>query len=348
MGKTSKKQRDQKRYEQELATRKEEERLRKEVASKKQVKQGEKLSDSGPVPLAAGSQPSAANYKGKRAGMYTTTFELNAGSQIVWQPGEPTRTLLFPGGEDPDGFMKFIARYSRFVVDAGLDSQIIQDLRNGVKPDEERRNELESRGACLVLICSELHENSSLPDAGQRSLINDLLIPEANFLLLAKRLPLPQGVDRNELFIPRPQEGVVPWHDKPRHDQSSKESHLIFDAEMKVNQLKGDNSELKTNLSALKAEVKEAYQARDRKEGENQELRSRISEVKEEEEEKIEMLRQENTRLRTTSSTFTHSSSSKSTFVVQALSKQVKNLSRELKEKNDQLAELMTELTKSG
>lgn len=134
--------------------------------------------------------------------------------------------------------------------------------------------------------------------------ISSSLIGEANAQLQSRRLPLPRGVDRKELFIPRPQEVTAPWHDKPRLDKSSKESDFIPQAESKVNQLRSDNSELKSNLSALKAEVKDAYQARDKKEGENEELRSRISGVKEEQEEKIKRLREENTRLKSKSPLF--------------------------------------------
>ncbi|GAA5982584.1 hypothetical protein JCM5350_006125 [Sporobolomyces pararoseus] len=330
MGKNSKKQRDQKRYDQELEARKKEDRLRKEEAKQSRSAASVKVAqatkegteeDAMPPLEDFGSRKETAQNEGDRtAGRQEADDE-----EVEWQEGEDSITLRFP--ED---------QAAREAKASGIVQNLDLDACNPLT-STSTLSALEAFAEVVLGGLSELEKNGIM-----------FFSREANAQLQSRRLPLPRGVDRKELFIPRPQEVTAPWHDKPRLDKSSKESDFIPQAESKVNQLRSDNSELKSNLSALKAEVKDAYQARDKKEGENEELRSRISGVKEEQEEKIKRLREENTRLKTTSSTFTHSSSSKSTVVVQALSRQVKDLSRELKKKNDQLAELMTELTKSG
>lgn len=117
--------------------------------------------------------------------------------------------------------------------------------------------------------------------------------------------------------------------------------------------------------------MKEAFEARDQKEKENARLQSELAGLKAEKTEEITKLEGENVRLRGElyRESLAHSdfrlmlncanlalndngkpsktSPDKTTFVIGALSKQVKDLSQQLKEKNDQLAELMIEMTKS-
>ncbi|GAA5966172.1 hypothetical protein JCM3765_006073 [Sporobolomyces pararoseus] len=296
--------------------------------------------------------------------------EIDELTGIEWQQGEPLETIKFPEG-GPEGALKYF-NLSLSSTGADLNRALEQALTDHRRRQERegKLSSLESRGATYYLACA----CSKPGDELLKGLVAQMLIPEANRLLSERQLPLPRGVKHEDLFIPSgyatskivsQDEGQ--WH---RAVKSSKESRL-YKAEMRTKDLQSENSELKSNLSALKAEVKEAYQARDRKEEENSELVKQISEAKVEHKEKVEKLREENTKLKSElspllvvnllvadtvflrlryhpTSSPTSSSSSKSSFVVRALGKQVKDLSRELKEKNDQLAELITELTKSG
>ncbi|GAA5969410.1 hypothetical protein JCM3765_000460 [Sporobolomyces pararoseus] len=350
MGKNSKKQRDQKRYYQELEARKEEDRLRKEEAKRSRSTASIRVTEPAQGGTIEDTLPALEDL-GDWKEMDQNEREQNRGVQgsevgkVQWQEGVEPKTLVVP--EDRVARAAKAYRVVRMVDPT--DSNLASDMRRFMMFAEvafEGLSELEKTGFLYYLSCLEFNLKG-IPRNGDS---DSYLLDEANAQLRSRQLPLPRGVNRNELFIRRSGKGTIPWHEKPQSVKSSKELDPKLEAERKVNELRSENSELKSNLSALKAEVKEAYQARDRKEEENSELVKQISEANVEHKEKVEKLREENTKLKSTTPTSspTSSSSSKSSFVVQALSKQVKDLSRELKEKNDQLAELITELTKSG
>jgi len=71
----------------------------------------------------------------------------------------------------------------------------------------------------------------------------------------------------------------------------------VITAETKTKELKGEKSSLEANILALKAEVREAFEARDAKEDENEELRKEIAGLRSKKELEIERLREENAKL---------------------------------------------------
>lgn len=107
-----------------------------------------------------------------------------------------------------------------------------------------------------------------------------MLRDEANALLSEKALPLPLGVDRDQLFIPTTefgQAGKAGWHEVPVSETGK---DRLEEAEIVTKKLRDTNSELKSTLIALRAEVKDAYKARDDKELEVASLKESVEKAK--------------------------------------------------------------------
>jgi cell shape-determining protein MreC len=69
-------------------------------------------------------------------------------------------------------------------------------------------------------------------------------------------------------------------------------------AEQEGKRLRGENDQLRTSIASFKADVKEAFEARDQKEKENTRLHSELTSLKVEKTEEITKLEGENARLR--------------------------------------------------
>jgi uncharacterized coiled-coil DUF342 family protein len=199
------------------------------------------------------------------------------------------------------------------------------------------------------------------------SLCSTIYLREGEYQLRKRRVPRHRGRSPLDTFfeprdVIRDAETIMSTSPSTNNGDATGASE-----DEETRDLRRENSELRSTLDDLKAEVKEAYNARDNQEAEATRLRQEIEATRQNKEGEVERLKAENRKLQSEftfssqscsieadvfcrravshgvhSSIPLSSSSNKTGYVIQALSKQVKDLGKQLKEKNEQLGTLST------
>lgn len=153
-------------------------------------------------------------------------------------------------------------------------------------------NDREKAGSILSVACSK----SDSVNSAYKSLALRLYVVEANALLSRLHLPLPRGTKPGEPLLP--QTLSTTSFSPPIDPLSSGDKARLAKAETEGKKLRGENDELRTSLAAYKADVKEAFEARDGKEKENVDLKEELAKLKAENAKEISRLEAENVKLR--------------------------------------------------
>ncbi|GAA6018680.1 hypothetical protein JCM11491_001258 [Sporobolomyces phaffii] len=308
--------------------------MQRKKAQAKKAKKGRSVNDEG-----SGDMPPLEDMRGARSGIETAgssrpstpaadvSNETRVESQVEWQPGQPPARIKFV-----DGGLAGALNDLNLDFNSSDDCIIDRVLRKLDEAVDRSSNEAGKQdvGSILTVACSKA--DSANPIFKHLALRAYTL--EANALLSRIHLPIPRGVKSGSPLLP---ETSAPLTDRD-------EVRLVR-ADNETKKLRGENDELRASLSILKADVKEGFSARDEKEAEKQELQRQLAELELETKAEIDGLKEENGKLRATSSAMPRPAD-KTEFVIQALSKRVKELGQQLKEKNEQLAELMIEMNK--
>ncbi|GAA5914411.1 uncharacterized protein JCM6883_003179 [Sporobolomyces salmoneus] len=237
---------------------------------------------------------------------------------LEWQSGEPPAWLKFTEGDDVSSAYKLLG-----LDPATNDDKVVRVLAETVveiQAQKSKNTSKEKAGAMLLVSCAR--SNSS--NQAFKALAIQLYNMEANELLRRVRLPVPRGIKPGDPLL--------------SESAMSTSSAAPMSTTDKARLVK-ENDELKTNIASFKADVKEAFQARDAKAKENTSLQKELAELKGKSEQEIQSLEEENAKLRDSNAAKAPSAakSDKTDFVLRALSKQVKDLGDQLKEKNNQL-----------
>ncbi|GAA5857460.1 hypothetical protein JCM5353_008647 [Sporobolomyces roseus] len=244
--------------------------------------------------------------------------------------------------------------YRMLDVDTKLSDEkllpILHDKLTNLFIGSETKQSYEAVGSALLIACS------------RASTINSVLFPivqkvytyEANHHLA--KLKLPMLKDETTLDKPLLVAGVCTEtmsysqfkEIKSTYEPNAQERARLALAEKEAKESKGELEKMKIELVDYKAEVKEGYKARDEKAVELEKVLSREEKAKselEKRDEKVAELEQELAKLRASPSSSTSAqvaSSDKASFVIKSLSRQVRDLGRQVKEKNDQLGEWLS------
>ncbi|GAA5844752.1 hypothetical protein JCM3766R1_005265 [Sporobolomyces carnicolor] len=185
-------------------------------------------------------------------------------AEVEWQEGDPPSWLKFDTRSLPSA-------YNRLNIDSARgDEEVFEALSSRMRTVEAgpERSTGEEAGAILLVACAR----SEATAAGFRSLALRLYVLEANALLRQVRLPLPRGTKPGDPFII--QSSPSSESTAATDNSSGSRKSRLQKAEEDAKTLRRENDELKASVAAFKADIKEAFQARDAKETERNALQA--------------------------------------------------------------------------
>ncbi|GAA5915256.1 hypothetical protein JCM6882_003385 [Rhodosporidiobolus microsporus] len=238
-----------------------------------------------------------------------------------------------------------------------------EEIMNTERSSQRSGKSTSSRlGAVLVIICSRSSSLNSFPASStSRSLarvLRLLYLSEAQLHLATLRLPLPPGalnpsdidlrVDASALEQLEAEKATHEASKKKlkdvqaRVDQSTSAATVARGkaekAEGEVKSLRGELDKLKAEKEELKTQAKDGWAEKSRVESEVEELKAEGKRLRR------EAQASRPSPLPTPTASSSSVSGDRKDFVIQHLSKQVTNLNRQLKEKNDEILRLMTDM----